>query len=66
MKKGKGRGKEREAPTHLVKNSKLTHAGCVTKNKHGYWDAVDATHAWAAHARVSKSVVSKYCRASME
>ena len=32
MKKGKGR-KEREAPTHLIENSKLTHAGRVTKNK---------------------------------
>ena len=35
MKKGKGRGKEHEAPTHLIKNSKLTHAGRVTKNKNG-------------------------------
>ena len=27
-----GGGKEREAPTHLMKNSKLTHAARVTKN----------------------------------
>ena len=27
MKERKGRGKEREAPTHLIENSKLTHAG---------------------------------------
>ena len=33
MKKGKGRGKEREAPTHLIENSKLSHAARVTKNK---------------------------------
>ena len=26
MKEGKGRGKEREAPTHLIENSKVTHA----------------------------------------
>ena len=25
--KGRGGGKEREAPTHLIENSKLTHAG---------------------------------------
>ena len=35
MKEGRGGGKEREAPTHLIENSKLTHAVCVTKNKHG-------------------------------
>ena len=35
MKKGKGRGKEREAPTHLIKVSKRSHAGRVTKNKNG-------------------------------
>ena len=33
MKEGGGGGKERETPTHLIKNSKLTHAGRVTKNK---------------------------------
>ena len=33
MKKGRGGGKEREAPTHLIKNSKRSHAGRVTKNK---------------------------------
>ena len=27
----RGGGKEREAPTHLIKNSKLTHVACVTK-----------------------------------
>ena len=32
MKKGGGGGKERETPTHFIKNSKLTHAGRVTKN----------------------------------
>ena len=32
MREGRGRGKEREAPTHLMKNSKLTHAARVTKN----------------------------------
>ena len=31
MKERRGGGKEREAPTHLVKNSKLTHAARVTK-----------------------------------
>ena len=31
LKEEKGRGKEREAPTHLIENSKLTHAGRVTK-----------------------------------
>ena len=31
MKEGRGGGKEREAPTHLIKNSKLTHAARVTK-----------------------------------
>ena len=33
MKEGKGRGKEREAPTHLIEHLKLTHAGRVTKNR---------------------------------
>ena len=33
MKEGKGRGKEREVPTHLIENSKLSHAARVTKNK---------------------------------
>jgi hypothetical protein len=28
---GKGRG-EHEVPTHVIKNSELTHAACVTKN----------------------------------
>ena len=32
MNRGKGRGKEREAPMHLIKISKLTHAARVTKN----------------------------------
>ena len=32
MKEGKGRGKEREVPTHLIENSKLSHDACVTKN----------------------------------
>ena len=27
----KGEGEEREVPTHLIENSKLTHAACVTK-----------------------------------
>ena len=31
MKKGKGRGKERDAPTHL----KRSHSGRFTKNKNG-------------------------------
>ena len=65
MKKGKGRG-ERARSAYALKNSKLTHAGRVTRNKYGNGDVVDATPAWAAHARVSKSVVSKYCRASVE
>ena len=33
MKEGKGRGKEREAPTHLIEISKLTHAARITKNR---------------------------------
>ena len=34
MREGRGRGgKEREAPTHLIKNSELTHATRVTKNR---------------------------------
>ena len=33
MKERKGGEKEREAPTHFIENSKLTHTGCVTKNK---------------------------------
>ena len=32
MKERKVRGKEREAPTHLIENSKLSHAACGTKN----------------------------------
>ena len=32
MKERMGRGKEREAPTHLIEISRLTHAACVTKN----------------------------------
>ena len=35
MREGRGGGKEREAPTHLIENSKLAHAGRVTKNKGG-------------------------------
>ena len=34
MKKGKGGGKEREAPTHLIEISELTHAARITKNRH--------------------------------
>ena len=34
MKKGRGGGKEREAPTHLIEISKLTHAARATKNRH--------------------------------
>ena len=30
---GEGRGKEREAPTHSIDNSKPTHAAHVTNNK---------------------------------
>ena len=41
---GEGEGKEREAATQLIKNSKLTHAGHVTKIN---TDAVDANHAQA-------------------
>jgi hypothetical protein len=33
MREGRGGGKEREAPTHLIKNSELTHAALVTKNR---------------------------------
>ena len=32
MKEGRGGGKEREAPTHLIEISALTHAARVTKN----------------------------------
>ena len=32
MKEGKGRGKEREVPTHVIESSKFTHAARVTKN----------------------------------
>ena len=35
MKEGRGGGKECEAPTHLIENSKLTHAARVTKNNSG-------------------------------
>ena len=35
MREGKGGGKEREAPMHFIENSKLTHAGRITKNKGG-------------------------------
>ena len=31
--KGRGGGKEREAPTHLIENLKLSHAARFTKNK---------------------------------
>ncbi len=34
MKKGRGGGKEHKAPTHLIEISELTHAACVTKNRH--------------------------------
>ena len=34
MKKGMGGGKECKAPTHLIEISELTHAACVTKNRH--------------------------------
>ena len=34
MKKGRGGGKEREAPTHLIEIAELTHAARVTKNSH--------------------------------
>ena len=33
MNRGKGSGEKREAPTHLIKIYKLTHAARVTKNK---------------------------------
>ena len=33
MKKGRGEGKEREVPMHLIEISKLTHAARVTKKK---------------------------------
>ena len=32
MKEGKGGGKERKAPTHLIEISRLTHTARVTKN----------------------------------
>ena len=32
MKEGRGGGKEREAPTHFIEISVLTHAARVTKN----------------------------------
>ena len=35
MKEGRGGGKERDAPTHLIENSKLTHVARVTKNNGG-------------------------------
>ena len=35
MKEGRGGGKEREAPMHLIENSKFTHAARVTKNNSG-------------------------------
>ena len=34
MKKGRGRGKECETPTHLIEISELSHAACITKNRH--------------------------------
>ena len=34
MRKGRGGGKECEAPTHLIEISELTHALRVTKNRH--------------------------------
>ena len=36
MREGRGGGKEREAPTHLIKNSELTHAARVTKNRQNH------------------------------
>ena len=33
MREGRGGGKEREAPTNLIKNSEFTHAVRVTKNR---------------------------------
>ena len=35
MKDGKGRGKEHEAPTHLIEISRLTHAARVTAKLQG-------------------------------
>ena len=34
MKEGRGGGKEREAPMHLIEISELTHAVRFTKNRH--------------------------------
>ena len=34
MSSEKGRGKEREAPTHLIEISEFSHAARVTKNRH--------------------------------
>ena len=34
MKKGRGGGKKREAPTHLIEISELSHAARVIKNRH--------------------------------
>ena len=34
MKKGRGGGKERKAPTHLIEISELSHAARVTKSRH--------------------------------
>ena len=45
MKEGRGGGKEREAPTHLIKNSKLTHAVRVTKYSKRIWLVVDSATA---------------------
>ena len=43
--RGKGRGEEREAPTHLIKNSKPTHAARVTKNRQNL--KVCSSHPWS-------------------
>ena len=41
MKEGRGGGKEREAPTHFIEISVLTHAARITKNSQttGYYVA---------------------------
>ena len=36
MREGRGGGKEREAPTHSIKNLELTHAAHVTKNRQNH------------------------------
>ena len=34
MERGRGGGKERETPMHLIEISELSHAARVTKNRH--------------------------------